>query len=329
MEQTTIQNEINRLTKLKKEGALNEREYNALVEKTLHPKSDWRRLLNFQAMSPEEKRQKILLAMLSLGVISILTGLGLIIGANWSVIPYAVKLGGALALLAVSLMGVVYCRNNNHPNLVEVCLGAAFLLIAGNMAVIQQYMHTSLTWNQGSAIWWGLSLPLLFFTKKIWLPMASVFLFVFGVWNYLYELFEYLNYMAVCGVFCAIVYASFLGGGKVKLLRNAAFVAGIFILIAGDVRTDDIIGLISTVVFLVCLAPLPRNAVGQVRFCNYLSVFIVWRIFLLFCTAYHNLMSMGVQLIVFGTVLLAIAGGYYYFFNAIQNMFNRLINHEK
>lgn len=329
MTQTTIQDEIKRLRKLKNDGSIDEHEYNALIEKTLHPKSDQKQLLNFQAMSPEEKRQKILLAILTLGVISILTGLGLIIGANWNAIPHTIKLGGALALFALSLMGVVYCQKNNHPNLKEVCLGAAFLLIAGNMAVIQQYQHISLTWNQGSAIWWGLSLPLLFFTKKIWLPTASVFLFIFGLWDYIYELIQVLNYMSICAVISAIVFASFLGGSKTKFIRNIAFTIGIFILILGDVQTEDLIGLISTIIFLICLAPLPKNAVGQVRFCNYLSIFIVWRIFLLFCDAYHNLMSIGLQLIVFGTILLIIAGGYYYFFNTIQNAFKRLTNHEK
>lgn len=310
--------EMERLEALKEQGALNEQEYQSLIKKIFRP-----------GMSEQEKRQKILLGMLTLSVISILSGLGFIIGANWDVIPYSVKLGSALGLFLLSLMGVVYCHNNHYPNLKELCLSAAFLLIAGNMAIIQQYMQTQLTWHQGSMIWWALSVPLLFLTKKMWLPIASVLLFVFGMWEYLYEIIKYMNYMLIAGLLSVVVLVSFLGGAKARVIRYVAFMLGIFVLAAGDVQTGDFTGLISIVIFLVCLATISQNPERSVRFCHYLIVFIVCRIFLLFFVAYHNLMSIGLQLIVFGTILLILAGGYYYFFDVIQNKLKGLVHDKK
>ncbi len=330
IQEASVQEEITRLNKLKKQGVLTDREYDLMLSKVLHPQSSTQRRFGFQTMTPEEKRRKILLMMLTLGMLSILTGLGLIIGANWALIPYPVKLGGALALLAGALYGAFYCDTNDHPNIKELFLSAAFLLIAGNMAVIQQYMQLSLTWNQGSLIWLALSVPLLFFTKKIWLPLASTALFVFGIWDVIEWIFEHMNYMAICGILAAIVFTSFImNGKKAKLVRGISLLLGLFILISGDIMTEDILGVISTIVLAVCLATAPKGAEGQVRFCHCLSIFIVWRIFLLFCTAYHNLMSMGIQLVVFGTALLVIAGAYYYFFDVIQGSFKRLVDHEE
>ena len=197
------------------------------------------------------------------------------------------------------------------------------------MAVIQQSFNFNLSWNEGSSIWFALSLPLVFMTKKKYLPICSLILFLFGVWEYLVDIFEYLNYMLISGLFAALVFLSFLLDGKVaKTLRTISFSIALLVLVLGDIDRVDIAGLISTIIFLLYIARLPKTEDGQVRFCNALFVLIAWRIFLLFCGAYHNLMSIGIQLVVFGTILLAVAGLYYYFFERIQQCIRRLVHHE-
>lgn len=321
--------DVEKLKTLKEKGALSDEEYlNALQKINKGKRQESGFIGQFKAMTPEEKRSKILFIICLLGVSSIIAGLGLMIGANWEVIPAIVKVSGALALFAISLMGVFYCHTHDKPNWKEVCLFFSFFLIGGNMAVIQQTYNLSISWNEGSAIWWGVSLPLLFLTKRKYLPFFSVILFVFGTWEYLKDIIEHLNYMMISGLLSIIVFLSFLGGKKTSIVRNIAFGLAMFVLFAGDIGNESFAGVVSGIIFLIALSGIPKTEEGQVRFCHYMFVFMVWRIFLLFCSAYHNLMSLGIQLVVFGGILLLTAGVYYYFFDKIQQGFQRLVHHE-
>lgn len=323
----TIQEELDCLEKLKRNGALADDEYLMAVAK-LNQQQRHSVFSAFQAMSPAEKRQKIMFIITLLGISSILAGFGLMIGANWAVIPAIAKLGGALGLLALSFIGIFYCHTNNHANWKEVCLFISFFLIGGNMAVIQQTFNLAIEWEEGCAIWWLLSLPLLPITKRRYLPVCSVILFVLGTWDYLVQIIEHLNYLMISGLLSIIVFLSFLGGKKSSIVRNIAFCLAIFTLFAGDVGTESPAGIISTIIFLLFIAALPKTEDRAIRFCHYMFVFMAFRIFLLFCKAYHNLMSIGIQLVVFGTILLILAGVYYYFFDKIQSAFKRLVHHE-
>ena len=258
-----------------------------------------------------------------------LAGLGLMIAANWFVIPPALRITGALAVLAVSLLGVFYCDTHEKPMWKEVCLFIAFFLIAGNMAVIQQVFNFNLTWNEGSTIWFALSLPLTILSRKKYLPVLSTLLFAFGVWEYALDIFKYLNYLLISGIFAIVVFMSFLlSGKKAAVVRNVTFGLGLLIMVLGDIHSEDIPGLISTLILVIFLARLPKTEEGQVKFCNDLFIFIAWRVFLLFCGAYHNLMRIGLQLVVFGGALLLIAGTYYYYWDKIQEKFRKLVHHE-
>lgn len=324
----TENNDLKNLQELKSKGALTDEEYFAAIGQ-LHKKETKQSFIShFNTLSPEEKRSKIMFIIILAGISCILAGVGLMIGANWSIIPNAVKLGGGLGLLALSLMGVFYTHSIGKNAWKEVLLFVSFFLIGGNMAIIQQSFNLAITWNEGCAIWWFLSLPLLFLTRLKFLPFCSVVLFVFGTWEYLSDLIRFLNYMMIAGILSIFVFLSFLGGKKVSLLRNIAFCLAIFTLFCGDIGADSVAGVISTVIFLIMLGTLPKSEDREVRFCHYMFIFMAFRVFLLFCGAYYNLMSIGIQLVFFGTLLLILTGGYYYFFNNIQNFFNKLVHHE-
>ena len=271
---------------------------------------------------PEKIKKRILFSITLLGIFSILAGIGLIIAANWAIIPPFMKVSGGLAGLAVSLVIVDYFEKNDKKFWKEAFLFISFMLIGGNIALVQQCYHLSLSWEEGSFFWWLLSLPLIMFTKHKLLPLCSVALLVFAIWDIVWD----MNYMLVAGVmFVLMMLTNFFSGVVAKLVRELAFIAGIFCLYVGDFYSIDsteiagCVGVLSTTIFLILMLSSSKVENGMTKFYNYLFLLVAWRIFMLFWNAYYNLTSIGVSLVVFGSVLLTGAGLYTYYFKQIQN----------
>lgn len=273
-------------------------------------------------------RRRIIFSIALLGIFSILAGLGLIIAANWAAIPAILKVGGGLSFLAASLVATNYFQRNEKPLWAEAFLFISFLLVGGNIALVQQSYHLSLSWQEGSMAWWALSLPLVFFTKYKLIPLCSVGLLGFSIWDIVWD----MNYMLVVGLlFVLMMLTHFFNGSKAKFLRDLAFIAAIFFLYVGDISSNTgagIAGVITTTLFLIFALNTPKTEDGTVRYYNYIFLLVAWRIFLLFWSAYYNLNSIGILLVVFGTILLAGAGLYTYYFKQIQEFIRGFIKHE-
>lgn len=311
------------LIRMKKKGILTEREYSMAMKKITSKK-------NTKAEEPdfEKIKKRILFSIVLLGIFSILAGLGLIIAANWALIPAILKVGGGLAFLVASLVTTTYFQRNEKPLWMEAFLFISFLLVGGNIALVQQSYHLSLSWQEGSMAWWGLSLPLTFFTKYKLLPLCSVGLFGFSIWDIIWD----MNYMAVVGIlFVIMMITHFFAGLKAKFVRDMAFIAAIFFLYVGDISVNSgagIAGVITTTLFLIFALNTPKTEDGTVKYYNYLFLFAAWRIFMLFWGAYFNLTRIGLSLIVFGTILLTGAGLYTYYYKQIQDFIRGFIKHE-
>ena len=276
----------------------------------------------------EAIRRRIIFSIALLGIFSIIAGLGLIIAANWAVIPAILKVGGGLAFLATSLVITAHFQKIEKLLWAEAFLFVSFLLVGGNIALVQQRYQLSLSWQEGSMAWWALSLPLIFFTKYKLIPLCSVGLLGFSVWDIIWD----MNYMLVVGLlFVLMMLTHFFNGTKAKFLRDLAFIAAIFFLYVGDISANTgagIAGVITTTLFLIFALNTPKTEDGTVKYYNYLFLLVAWRIFLLFWSAYYNLTSIGILLIVFGTILLTGAGLYTYYFKQIQEFIRGFIKHE-
>lgn len=312
------------LIRMQKNGALTKAEFKKALEKLQQNEgktSFW--------SDPEAVRKKIIFSIVLLGIFSVLAGLGLIVAANWAVIPAVVKVGGGLACLAASLVTTAYFDKNEKRLWMEAFLFISFLLIGGNIALIQQSYHLSLSWQEGSLTWWILSLPLICFTTCRLLPFCSVGLLGFGIWDIIWD----MHYMLVAGLlFLVMMLTHFFNGPKAKFLRELAFILAILFLYAGDIGSDSIrggVGVIATTLFLIFALSVPKTEDGTVRYYNYLFIFVAWRIFMLFWNAYYNLTHIGVSLIIFGTILLAGAGVYTYYFKQIQDFIRGFVKHEQ
>lgn len=318
------------LVEMKQKGALTDEEYlNALEKLKLQErklKADEPK--NSFWSDPELVRKRIIFSIALLGIFSVLAGLGLIIAANWAIIPALVKVGGGLACLVTTLIITSYFQKNEKSLWMEAFLFISFLLVGGNIALVQQSYHLSLSWQEGSMAWWVLSLPLVFFTKYKLIPLCSVGLLGFSIWDIIWD----MNYMLVAGLmFVLMMLTHFFYGSLAKLIRDIAFIASIFCLYTGDIIANSgagFVGVATTTIFLIFALNTPKTLEGAVRYYNYIFLLVAWRIFLLFWNAYYNLTSIGFLLILFGTILLLGAGLYTYYFKQIQDFIRGFIKHE-
>ncbi|MBP5534884.1 MAG: DUF2157 domain-containing protein [Alphaproteobacteria bacterium] len=328
------------LLRLRNEGLLSEEEYYDALDKldeeangkvrsprSYEPSGSVKRV----PMDPERIRKRIIFSVALLGIFSVLAGIGLIIAANWKFflgLPAIVKVSFGLGLLVISLITAFFFHQNKKKLWEEAFLFISFLLIGGNIALIQQSYHLSISLQKGSLIWWLLSLPLLFFTRYKLLPLCSIALLGFAVWDIIWE----MNYMLLAGMmFLIMMLTHFFTGSKAKFIRQLAFILGMFCLYVGDIGLSNgrgVLGIITTTFFLIMMLSSPKTEDGAVRYYNYLFLLVAWRVFLLFCRAYYDLMNIGVALVVFGLILLAGAGFYTYYYKQIQDAIRGFIKHE-
>ena len=259
-----------------------------------------------------ERGKLILLSLFLLGIFSLIAGLGLIIASNWSLIPALVKVFGGAIILTGCLYASYLAWEHKKQFLLEIGLFASFLIVGANIGLIQQTYHLNISFKEGALIWSAISLPLLFFTNKPLLMLMWLGLMVFGCWEVIERIFTGRPYIPA-GIFFLIFLLSFLFSNKfMEKIRWISLLAMFLVLLAGDLgistAKESIVGFISTVVALILLAVQKENSKRiDVGFFNVLCLFVTWRIIFLFWTAYYNLFSIGVILLVFGVAILGIA----------------------
>lgn len=322
-----MNNEIDKLNKMRQDGVISDDEYLALLSQK---QMEQRRHQNKPTLTPAQKKQRILYAIVFLGLFCILTGLGLMIAANWEMIPAFAKIAGGLLTLSGALVGAAYAGSRNNRFMLEFCLFIAFCLVGGNIALVQQVYHLQLSFSEGSLLWWVLTLPLLPVARLKILLIASVALLGFGIWDYLNDLY----YMSLVGVlFVLMLLTLCFSQEKARWIRIPLFWCMVAILYIGDIHGGAVLSLLgplTTTGYLILLSQVStKTEEGQVRFWHYTFLFAAYRVLLLFWTVSHDMMSIGLKLIVFGTVLLLGGGLYYVSFEKVKVFVWRLVLHEK
>lgn len=272
-----------------------------------------------ETSAPQNPVPNVLIGIILLGVFCVLLGFGSIIAANWDMIPHYVKTGGGLLLLCVSLNAAFYFESHQNKTCKEVALFAAFWLIGGNIALIQQVYHLSISFTQGSLIWAICATPLLFFTKLTVMPILCTLLYVIGLLHILKQfraLLDWMleNYSLVAAVFFLLYLIGHIIRNHLRFanfLRTVGLVGMFGVLLIGDTADVQIVGFTLNILFLSMLSS-ANNQHDQPRFFNLLMIFVALRCVLAFWTAYSNLLSTGVALMLFGTAILAVATVIYY-----------------
>lgn len=318
------------LVQMKRKGDLTDEEFlKALSQLRGETRNEVRKVT---PPDPEKIRKRVIFSIALLGIFSALTGLGLIIADNWDNIPDICKVAGGLLCLLVSLIATVGLRKKNKILWSEGFLFLSFLLVGANICLVHYTYDLGLSLREEAMLWWAFSFPMVFFTRYKLIPYCSVGLLVFSAWEIVWA----MNYLLVAGIlFLLMMLTHFANGPLAKITRDISFIGALACLYVGDIVSNTgagAVGVITTTMFLMVALNTPKNNEGIVRYYNCLFLLVAWRIFLLFWGACYTMAgtSIGIMLLVFGTVLLIGAGLYTYFFKQIQNFIKGfVIKHEQ
>lgn len=271
----------------------------------------------------KNKKEYVVFCLMILGALSLLAGIGLIIAANWAVIPDFVRVIGGLVVLGISLGLTGYLSGKGWTKTSEVALFVSYLLIGGNIALIQQTYNLDITWRNGCLIWSILGFPLALLAKFPLVRWCTVALLALGLWSYIIE----VNHLVIA----AILFLSFVGTMPLSethwsRIRNILFWAMWVVLFIGDiVHHQEFAVILDMFTLIACLISISNQRF--LLFYNLLFVCAGIRIIMLFWHA-HNLNDTGIRLVICGLALLLLGGLYYKFFDKLQKLLQKWIAHE-
>lgn len=110
---------------------------------------------------------------------SFLVGLGIVaeIAANWQQIPNAVKLSGAVMLMILNAIALIWCDKKEKRLLKQVVAVIFAFLIMGTIGLIGQVFQLTSNFANGCLLWALVAWPLVIFVPSmlwLWLPMFYI-----------------------------------------------------------------------------------------------------------------------------------------------------------
>ncbi len=146
---------------------------NFWVEHKLITKEQQREILN-----KEDKQflPFILFSMLWLGIFCLFVGVFSFIQAHWNIIPYWIKITSFCCLLIGVILTLVIAFKNHKKLVFEIALFISFLMIGGGIGLCAQLFNLPLMNHKGLLLWSLLSFVIVFISKKeflflLWLPL--------------------------------------------------------------------------------------------------------------------------------------------------------------
>ena len=110
---------------------------------------------------------------------SFLVGLGIVaeIAANWQQIPNAAKLSGAVMLMILNAIALIWCDKREKRLLKQVVAVIFAFLIMGTIGLIGQVFQLTSNFANGCLLWALVAWPLVIFVPRmlwLWLPMFYI-----------------------------------------------------------------------------------------------------------------------------------------------------------
>lgn len=110
---------------------------------------------------------------------SFLVGLGIVaeVAANWQQIPNAAKLSGAVVLMILNAMALIWCDKKEKQLLKQITAVIFAFLIMGTIGLIGQVFQLTSNFANGCLLWALVSWPLFIFVPRmlwLWLPMFYI-----------------------------------------------------------------------------------------------------------------------------------------------------------
>lgn len=255
----------------------------------------------------------VLLSFLWMGILCFCVGLFSLVYVHWAVIPLMVKLTGFLFLI-ILLSGVVfYAFKGRKKTVLETALFFAFLMIGGGIGLFSQIFNLPLINHRGLLLWAFLSLGIVFVSKKEFLFLLWIPLFLGGILGFL-RLELLLLFFEQAPLFSTIVLASFFFI-LLFLTRNATnhWIQGVYkwsillyliIVFLGDRAMSNIfMGVILLLFFLLLLMALAVKE-RRVNLFNIVSLCIVLRVGLLYFQLLDSMHITGIGFLLLGLFIL-------------------------
>ncbi len=255
----------------------------------------------------------VLLSFLWIGVFCFCLGVGSFFSLYWHEVPNILKII-TFVLLSVLLFGIGFkAAQKRKKFLLETVLFISFFMIGGGVGIFSQIFNLPITHTTGLLFWAILSFILAFLSKKEFLFLLWIPLFLGGILGFL-RLELLLLFFEQAPLFSTIVLASFFFI-LLFLTRNATnhWIQGVYkwsillyliIVFLGDRAMSNIfMGVILLLFFLLLLMALAVKE-RRVNLFNIVSLCIVLRVGLLYFQLLDSMHITGIGFLLLGLFIL-------------------------
>ena len=252
-------------------------------------------------------------SFLWIGVFCLFLGLISLISAYWNNIPNIIKLTIAIVLFSICIGVMIWGIKKEKEKIIEIALFFTFLMIGGGIGLISQIFNLPVENEDGLLLWAILSFGIVLISKRKWLALLWIPLFLGGIIGYmklelLLLFFEQSPLFAttlICGIFLCLIYLSHFFSTK---LAHSIYCWSIIlyfpVLFLGDISMKEPFwGFIVSIFFLGLLAFFAINARRTILF-NIVGFVIVLRILLFYFQSLPNLIGSGLGFVLAGIMLL-------------------------
>ena len=259
------------------------------------------------------------MGFLWVGILCVLIGLGVLTHTYWSNIPMTIKII-LFSLASVLLIFIIYeAVKKNKKHIFETALFISFLMIGGGIGLSAQVFDLPVNSKNGLFVWAILSFFVVLFSKKEFLFLLWIPLFIGGVLGFL-KLELLLLFFEQAPLFLTLVLAGFLflciwiarnkKPNWIQAIYKWSVLLYIIVVFLGDRATNHpIIGFSLFAFFMLLLLAISVSEQRCLLF-NFISLCLVIRLIFLFSQLAENLHLTGITFLSIGVIILLLGGAW-------------------
>lgn len=289
---------------------------NFWVEHKLITREQQREILN-----KEDKQflPFILFGMIWLSVCCLAIGVFSFIQAHWAIIPNWLKITGFLAILTMLILTLISAFKNHKKMIFEIALFVSFLMIGGGIGLCAQLFDLPLMNHQGMLLWALLSFIIVFISKKEFLFLLWIPLFLGGLLGFLklellllfFEQSPIFSTSLIAGILLLFIYTT-------RNFENRYFLAGykwavalyILIVFLGDRAMPSVSSGFLLFCFFILLLLAFSIKERRVYLYNLIGCCIILRLVFLYMELSSDKHITALGFLIFGASILLLAGAF-------------------
>lgn len=270
----------------------------------------------------------VLLSFLWSGIFCFSLGFVSFLRAHWFDIPLLMKTGIFLSLTIIIGVILFYAVKNHKKTLLEVALFISFLMIGGGIGLCAQLFNLPLESHHGLLLWAFLSFIFAYVSKKEFLFLLWIPLFLGGLLGFLklellllfFEQSPLFSTSLLAGIFLIVIYMCKNFQNKyISACYKWAVALYICVLFLGDNAMKSAVeGFVLFLFFMLLLLSLAIKE-KRVYLFNTISLFVILRLVFLYIELSHNQHITGVGFLSLGVAILGLSGVWYLLENKLKH----------